>query len=433
MIPLFTKPLGTITADDVDHLIQEQLPEGQQVEFKRTLPSEEETGDPWLKGGKHIGKYARKEILAEVVAFANADGGNIVIGIEETDNQPHRAKKVNATPRCHDLADCLRKQARDCIDPQLPSIEIQGIETQNGKGAGVVIIRIPPSRMGPHQLDIKGARECYMRHADRTEPMTMREIQDRTIFLARGLELIEQRLEERRKHFLQIFPPHITDRRTLVGCRVTVLPIGGRVYVDRPYSISEFMNLSCNISAKFGSDIVELYFPRGDHLAVSPFRPMLRGCHRSYEEDNRVILQEIHCDGLSELVFRSSPREGRASFHLGWILSQVANALLVADRVRKHCHAPGVELALELEIRHDDLDSGSDSEPVYIATLFGHSPYGENHSEVQPIPLQLQMSVGTYDEFPGTVKDVLNDLLNASGAAAIDAFDIELPSESDIQ
>ena len=61
------------------------------------------------------------------------------------------------------------------------------------------VFHVPRSRMAPHRHTAN--KECYVRRADRTEKMTMREIQELTLQVERGLAAIERRFEERRELF----------------------------------------------------------------------------------------------------------------------------------------------------------------------------------------------------------------------------------------
>jgi hypothetical protein len=79
------------------------------------------------------------------------------------------------------------------IDPQIPVIEIAAVPIEGE--AGVVAVRVPRSRNAPHRC--KATLVCYVRRRDRTEMLTMREIQDLTLQLDRGLGAIEQRFRER--------------------------------------------------------------------------------------------------------------------------------------------------------------------------------------------------------------------------------------------
>jgi predicted HTH transcriptional regulator len=82
MLGIFTKPLELVTASDVAELYGESWPEGYEVEFKKTLSDKRGGQHPWATGGD-VGDHARDEILAEVIAFANAQGGSLILGIEE--------------------------------------------------------------------------------------------------------------------------------------------------------------------------------------------------------------------------------------------------------------------------------------------------------------------------------------------------------------
>ena len=87
---MFGKRPSEITADDIERVVAEQVQEGSQVELKVTLPARK-GDDPWTTGEGRIGDYARNELVAEVIAFANAYGGWLLLGVEETKEKPARA------------------------------------------------------------------------------------------------------------------------------------------------------------------------------------------------------------------------------------------------------------------------------------------------------------------------------------------------------
>jgi predicted HTH transcriptional regulator len=100
--------------------VDEEYPEGEGLEFKEQLPSKDGI-DPWASGERRITGRARDAILDEVIALANASGGHVILGIEESDDHPKRAKGIRPLPDCAALADRLRHQVRDCIEPPLAS------------------------------------------------------------------------------------------------------------------------------------------------------------------------------------------------------------------------------------------------------------------------------------------------------------------------
>src|SRR5262249_16414834 len=151
--------------------------------------------------------------------------------IAETSDNPPRADAIMPLPRVGDLAGRFEDQARSCIDPPLPRLQIRAIET-DAQGGGVVIFRTPPSRAAPHRLAT--TRDCYVRRGSSTMKMTMREIQDMTLNLARGLAGIDATFRERRDRFRE-WAGSQTDA---VAYRVTALPLvdlpdPGRIFGKR--------------------------------------------------------------------------------------------------------------------------------------------------------------------------------------------------------
>ena len=129
--------------------------------------------------------YARDRLFREVIAFANAQGGTLVLGAEETREKPPRAANICPLPRIHDLATRMEDAAHACIDPVLPGLRVRGIET-GSPGEGVVIFRTLASPIGPHRVASDG--HAYIRRGASSVKMTMREIQDLTLDLARGVD-----------------------------------------------------------------------------------------------------------------------------------------------------------------------------------------------------------------------------------------------------
>jgi len=196
---LFQKHISDLNKDDIQRIVDTAVQEDAEVEFKETLPAKKGRKDSWMDGGDNIGNRARNEILEEIIAFANTYGGTLILGIKETSDKPARAHSIYPIPRCAELAERLKLQCRDCIEPQIPIVNIAGIPTEEGTGAGVVIVQLPQSRSGPHRLTSN--KECYKRHSDRTEAMSMRDIQDLTLNLERGLSAIETKFAKRAEEF----------------------------------------------------------------------------------------------------------------------------------------------------------------------------------------------------------------------------------------
>ena len=356
MIGVLSRPADQVGIDDIEALISSEVPEGEQIEFKESLPARGQ--DPWMTGGDKIGDRARNAILEEAVAFANAHGGTLLVGIEESSAKPRVAAGISPIPRCADLADRLKLVFRDCVEPQLPALEIFAVPT--GDDAGVVVIRMGRSRLAPHR--VRPTRVCPIRRSDRCEEMTMREIQDMTLNLSRGLERLERRLVERAERFGQEFR-RLKTPEDAWGIRVSAVPVGEEFRIDRVFRQGR-------IAEEFEEPWHEVQVrengnerPSGvdfDLLLPRRWKPRLRATRGGTQSDlssdsePRNFFQEFHSDGLVEMglvSIRSFGPGNDTSLPSSVPVKMLANLAVWADRVRNQAGAPAAEYALEVEIR----------------------------------------------------------------------------------
>ncbi len=85
MIAVLSKPADQIGVSDLNELIDSEVPESDQIEFKETLSTRDGSPDRWITHRDRIGEKARNQILEETVAFANAATTSA-----STTNAPHR-------------------------------------------------------------------------------------------------------------------------------------------------------------------------------------------------------------------------------------------------------------------------------------------------------------------------------------------------------
>ena len=123
MIAVLAKPVDQIAPDDIQELIDSEVPEGEQIDFKEALSTKGDSLDRWVTHGDRIGDRARNEILEEVVAIANAYGGAVLLGIAESQAMPAVADEASPIPQCAELAERLNHVFRDRVEPQIPRIE----------------------------------------------------------------------------------------------------------------------------------------------------------------------------------------------------------------------------------------------------------------------------------------------------------------------
>jgi len=408
---MFSKRLQDLTAEDIQVAITSQLQEGGEVEFKETLPAKS-GDDPWIKDQQHIGDRARNEILAEVIAFSNAFGGTMVLGVAETDEKPARAKAIVPLPKCVELADRMRLQCRDCIEPQIPMLEVVGVPIRDD-GAGVVVFRTPRSRMAPHRHTI--TRECYVRRADRTEKMTMREIQDLTLQIERGIAAVEAEFARSAARFDQQLKAFTGGRRAF-GIRATGVP-------TVPLAIDR---LQRNPSARLPlGKIFGLREGRPFDLFVPvhhvQWTPTLRGIDGKGGTSDFIAELHGRANGLVDywlmvtLDGGPDPR-GRALFP-EWLMGLVVNGMCGIERYRRLAGSLDVEYGLEVEVLSAD--------PLPIPP-YGGGGYGRWLGTF-PVGQTVfpRYSVASPDEFPRVAALIEHDFWNAAGQAWDDAITVD--------
>ena len=353
MIEILSKPVDRIGIGEIESLTASKVPESEQIEFKEELPAKGDGGiDPWMSGKGQIGNRARNILLEEVTAFANAFGGALLLGIRETDAKPPVAEEIAPVPQCTELSERLKLMFRDCVEPPLPWIEIVGVPVRDD--CGVVVIRVGKSRLAPHR--VKTTLVCPVRRQNRCERMTMREIQDMTLNVSRGLERLDKRLLERAERFQQEFQ-RLRDPDNAIGVRATAVPIGDQIRFDRVYSERYVVEglLEPWHGVLFEKD--EKWFPLKDPFhPPRDWRPILRAARAdcSHASDSYRSYEELHCDGLVELGFVSGSEslEGKDLLLLrqNWPLTLLANLMTQAHRLRNQSGVPSAEYAVEVEI-----------------------------------------------------------------------------------
>jgi hypothetical protein len=401
---MWGKRPSDLKPDDIDRIVSEQVQEGSQVELKGTLPAKGSAVDPWISGKDDVGEFARNKLVEEVIAFANGHGGWLVVGVQETSTKPARASAVVPMRDCEELAERLRRMCRDCIEPKLPVLDVAGVP-MGADGAGVVVFHAPRSRVAPHRHTVN--KECFIRRADRTEKMTMREIQDLTLQVERGLAAIERQFQDQREKFAERFAEYRGGNTHAFGLRATLVPLTP-MYIDRVHGNQAASPPAHTLHATVeGRPFTLGFWGAGGGAA---WRPIVRGTINANSSIRVTSSREVHCDGLIEyVVMHQREGEERRLFHLPIevVMGSFGNALCAAERFRRAGGAPDVEYGLELQITSPlDLPIGR---------------YGGLHFESEalgPLPAGTTLprySVGAPDEFQNLSQVFERDFLNGAG------------------
>jgi len=150
------------TFEDIKRLVEDHIEENMYLEFKKEFP-----------------RPANK-IVKEIVAFANAEGGELVIEIEEQDGTAARLSPIEKRPG-------IKEQIAQIIDtntdPKLENYEIIVIDDEEDTSKAYVVVRVKKSPKAPH-MDTS-SHNYYIRRGNRAEPMIDSEV--RALLFRRGI------------------------------------------------------------------------------------------------------------------------------------------------------------------------------------------------------------------------------------------------------
>ncbi|WP_339078193.1 ATP-binding protein (plasmid) [Acetobacter sp. AC2005] len=168
---MLTRALNEITLADLQALIDNQAPESRRLEYKRDL---------WPRN-----KDGNKEFLKDISAFANSQGGDLIVGIEEVEGQPNALVGIEVDDTGAETL-VLEERLQSGLEPRLSGVRPRWLTLENGKH--ILIIRVPDSLSGPHR--ILSTSQFYARRNGGAYPMDTHELRDAFI----GGERLHERL-----------------------------------------------------------------------------------------------------------------------------------------------------------------------------------------------------------------------------------------------
>ncbi|CBJ39325.1 putative ATPase associated with various cellular activities [Ralstonia solanacearum CMR15] len=161
-MPIPPKLVETTQAN-LEQLIADRVQEGPHIDFKRELPA------AWDNGAKH-------ELYADVSAFANAGGGDLIYGMEE-DDQGQAASVVPLNLNADETALRLADFLLNGVEPRMPGVQVQPLAvTVGGVDGFAFVIRVPQSWAGPHR--VKSNYKFYIREGNRKRELNIPEIRE---------------------------------------------------------------------------------------------------------------------------------------------------------------------------------------------------------------------------------------------------------------
>lgn len=153
------KPIDEITKDEIDALIENEVAEGRQIEYKLELPGNSDKD--------------KREFLADVSSFANAAGGDLLYGVEEDEGVPKAAPGLAGI---NVDAEILRLNQIHLagIDPRIPGVQIEPVD--GFEDGPVLVVRVPDSWASPHMVTFKNLSRFFSRTSAGKYQLDVREI-----------------------------------------------------------------------------------------------------------------------------------------------------------------------------------------------------------------------------------------------------------------
>lgn len=197
---MLPKNPAEMTEADFQLLIANAVTESQTLDYKRDLPPETRDGN--------------KEFVADITAFANTSGGDLVFGIDEgTDGAAGTLCGVEVS-NFDDLRLRFQNICRDSVKPRLPPPQIERVSL--GSGRWIVIVRAAKSWQAPHRNEFD--HRYYRRNPSSKYAMDPDEL--RIVFTAG--ELAHQRIRRFREERLAAIDAGRTAQPLQHGIRLVL-------------------------------------------------------------------------------------------------------------------------------------------------------------------------------------------------------------------
>ena len=216
---MILKKFENVEKVDIESLIDNGVSEGKTIEYKQELPSNNDAG--------------KKEFLADISAFANSSGGDLIYGVEESRDQNNKTTGIpSVVPGLIGInidqeLRRLESMIRDGIEPRISGIQIRAIDGfTNGP---IILIRVSRSWSAPHMVTFKGSSRFFCRTNAGKVPLDVGEI--RAAFLQS--ETVPERMRKFREERIAAILANETPYPLFPNGRIVVhyLPVGS---FDRP-------------------------------------------------------------------------------------------------------------------------------------------------------------------------------------------------------
>lgn len=234
------KLFSNIKETDLRSLVEDQVAEGKNIEYKSALPNNSDRD--------------KKEFLADISSFSNSSGGYIFFGVSEKNGLPVDLKGIADVDTD---AEILRFEnlLRDSISPRLPGVSIRAISIE-GNGP-VLAMHIPKSWASPHMVTYAGMSKFFSRNSAGKYQLDVFEL--RAAFNSTNIEgeqLRRFRVERVGKVVSNETPVPLETKPKLIFHLIPISAFAANIKYDlREFQLSPNREILAPISADYGSNL----------------------------------------------------------------------------------------------------------------------------------------------------------------------------------
>jgi Putative DNA-binding domain len=156
---MLTRALSDVTLQEVQTLCDNRVLEGRFYDFKAVAIGSNERD--------------KREFLADVTAFANAAGGDLILGVRENAGAADEICGIDLNDPDQEKQRLINL-VRDGVEPRVSGLDTKWLPTSGT--TGVMIIRVPRSWSAPHRVVYLKDMNFYVRNPAGKHPMSVDEL-----------------------------------------------------------------------------------------------------------------------------------------------------------------------------------------------------------------------------------------------------------------
>ncbi len=184
---IFNKTFESITAEDSQLLIDREVSERQNLEYKSKA---------YARNDENV-----REMLRDISSMANSYGGYIFLGIKEKDDQSGLPVELVGIDEAEKERNRIFSSCLVNIEPRLSGLQIKVINLDGEKS--ILVIFVSRSTRAPHMITFKGLNQFWIRHDRQKSKMSVDEIREAFLKTENILRDIQNFLQNRHTELLK--------------------------------------------------------------------------------------------------------------------------------------------------------------------------------------------------------------------------------------